>query len=48
MHLQKRTVSGFVLLTLGILFVLNGIHRNEHTTVENKSGIVCLECIGIG
>ncbi|MDY3038655.1 MAG: CD1871A family CXXC motif-containing protein [Roseburia inulinivorans] len=24
------------------------MHRNEHTTVQNKSNIICLECIGIG
>jgi hypothetical protein len=48
MHLNNRIVPSFVFLVLGILFVINGIHRNEHVTVENKSGIVCLECIGIG
>ncbi len=48
MNSAKRMISGFLLLTLGILFLFNGIHRNEHTTVEKKSNIICLECIGIG
>lgn len=48
MHAKKRTFSGIILLLMGVLFVLYGIHRNEHMTVQNKSGIICLECIGIG
>ena len=48
MKIRKRSVTGILLLVIGILFLLNGIHRNEHTTVQNKSNIICLECIGIG
>ena len=36
------------ILLLGVLFLFYGIHREEHKTVEKKSGIICLECIGIG
>lgn len=39
---------GVLLLIIGIVFVMNGIHRNEHLTVEKKSNLICLECIGIG
>lgn len=48
MRTGKRLFSGIFLFILGILFLFYGIHRNEHTTVENKSNIICLECIGIG
>lgn len=48
MNSKKRTLSGILLLITGILFILTGIHRNEHLTVEKKSNIICLECIGIG
>ena len=48
MNIKKRSVTGILLLAIGVLFILNGIHRNEHTTVQNKSNIICLECIGIG
>lgn len=45
---KKRNVAGALLLTLGILFLITGICRNEHKTVEQKSNIICPECIGIG
>ena len=48
MKTKKRVLSGTMLLLVGVLFLLNGIHRNEHTTVQNKSNMICLECIGIG
>ncbi len=44
----KRQGPALVLLTLGILSVLYGVHRREHETVEKKSNLICLECIGIG
>lgn len=47
-HTLKRIFPGMLLLGIGILFLLVGIHRNEHETVEKKSNIICLECIGIG
>ncbi|MEI3501139.1 MAG: CD1871A family CXXC motif-containing protein [Anaerovoracaceae bacterium] len=46
--LIKRQRITVLLLTVGILFFLYGIHRQEHVTVEKKSNIICLECIGIG
>lgn len=45
---RKRNVAGVLLLTIGILFLITGICRREHKTVEQKSNIICLECIGIG
>lgn len=39
---------GCMVLVLGCLFFLYGIHRQEHLTVEKKSNMICLECIGIG
>jgi len=37
-----------LLLILGISFFSYGIIRKEYKTVEKKSNIICLECIGIG
>ncbi len=48
LHRYNRTISGTLLLLAGCLFLLNGIHRGEYRTVEQKSNVVCLECIGIG
>lgn len=45
---RKRTLTAFLLLGIGCLFLLTGIHRGEAQTVEHKSNIICLECIGIG
>ncbi len=47
-NISKRMVSGILLFAIGCMFVLTGIHRNEHLTVERKSNVVCLECIGVG
>lgn len=44
----KKNAVGLALLATGCLFLLYGIHRQEHITVEKKSNIICLECIGIG
>lgn len=48
MNRKKRVISGMILLLTGILFLVIGVHREEHLTVEKKSNMVCLECIGIG
>lgn len=45
-NINPNTI-GIVMLLIGCLFVMNGIHRQEHKTVEKKSNIVCMECIGI-
>lgn len=45
---RKKNITGALFTMLGILFVIAGIHRKEHVTVEQKSNIICLECIGIG
>lgn len=44
----KKQGVGLLLLLLGLNFLFYGIHRQEHKTVEKKSSIICLECIGIG
>lgn len=46
--LMKRQGIALLLLVMGILSLLYGIHRDEHLTVEKKSNLICLECIGIG
>lgn len=44
----KKQGIGLLVLVIGVLFLLNGIHRQEHLTIEKKSNMICLECIGIG
>lgn len=44
----KKNKIGLVLLIVGVMSFILGIHRNEHETVAKKSNIICLECIGIG
>ena len=44
----RRTGMGCLALVLGCLFLLYGIYRGEPLTVEKKSNMICLECIGIG
>lgn len=45
---SAKTLTGVLVLLIGVLFVLYGIHRQEHLTVGQKSNLICLECIGIG
>lgn len=44
----KQTLLSILLLIIGSIFLANGIRRGEDVTVEQKSTVVCLECIGIG
>lgn len=44
----KKQKVGLLVLLLGVNFLLYGVHRQEHKTVEKKSNLICLECIGIG
>lgn len=44
----KKQTPALLLLLIGCLFLGYGIHRKEHLTVEKKSNMICLECIGIG
>lgn len=46
--LMKRQGISLLLLVVGIMSLLYGIHREEHLMVEKKSNLICLECIGIG
>lgn len=45
---HRRTIVTSLIFLTGCLFILYGVHRKEHLTVEQKSNIICLECIGIG
>lgn len=47
-NFKKRLLTASILFLTGCFFIVTGIHRGEQQTVENKSGIICLECIGIG
>ncbi|MEA5011470.1 MAG: CD1871A family CXXC motif-containing protein [Angelakisella sp.] len=44
----KRNSLAFLVLVLGIVFVVLGVMRGEHDTVLLKAINICLECIGIG
>ncbi|MDL2206242.1 thioredoxin [Eubacteriales bacterium OttesenSCG-928-N13] len=45
---MKRNVGAFILLALGVTFVVIGCLRGEPMTVLRKAATLCLECIGIG
>lgn len=45
---HSRLFTGAMLFLAGCLFLVIGIQREEYKTVEQKSNIICLECIGIG
>ncbi|MEG0291697.1 MAG: CD1871A family CXXC motif-containing protein [Anaerovoracaceae bacterium] len=38
----------YVLLAVGMVFVLYGVARGEANEVLNKAIRICLECIGVG
>ena len=40
--------TGVVLILLGILLMIFGIHRGEMNVVFTKAINICMECIGIG
>ena len=43
-----RRLAPFVLLALGLAFLLLGIWRGEVAELFRKSVNICLECVGIG
>lgn len=43
-----RNKIGIFVLIIGIVFVVLGVVRQEDKTVEKKSNLICLECVGIG
>lgn len=43
---RNRKVT-IILLLIGIVSLNYGVIRKEYKLVENKSNIICLECIGI-
>ena len=45
---RVKTAVGCLVFVLGCLFLLFGVYRGEPLTVEQKSNMICLECIGIG
>lgn len=46
-HTGKRGIA-LLLICAGLLSMVYGVHRQEHTTVHQKASLICLECIGIG
>lgn len=45
---NKKRICSIIAFLTGCLFLFYGVHRNEHLIVEQKSNMICLECIGIG
>lgn len=45
--ITTRRIS-WVVLAIGICFIIYGAWRGEVDTVLNKAIRICLECIGIG
>ncbi|WP_417083109.1 CD1871A family CXXC motif-containing protein [Evtepia gabavorous] len=45
---MNRQGITILLLIMGTLALLYGVHRDEHLMVAQKSNLICLECIGIG
>lgn len=44
---MKRAVP-YILLALGVAFVVIGVLRGETAVVLSRAAHICLECIGIG
>ena len=44
----KRNRSALMILTVGVIFVINGVTRGEVGVVFIKAIRICFECIGIG
>ncbi|MBQ9264311.1 MAG: hypothetical protein IJ189_08910 [Clostridia bacterium] len=43
-----RAHGGWMLLGMGVAFVIIGLLRKEHLMILEKAIRICLECIGIG
>lgn len=48
MKVKREKILTLTVLLLGCIFMGTGIYRGEYKTVEAKSNMICLECIGIG
>ena len=38
----------YIVLVLGIAFIVMGVFRGEADSVLHKAAAICMECIGIG
>lgn len=45
---MKREKVKYLLLSIGIGFIIIGVFRNETSVVLKKAINICLECIGVG
>lgn len=45
---MPREKSGYLLLMIGLLLTIAGLHRQEAWSVLQKAIAICLQCIGIG
>ncbi len=49
---MKKEMSKFIIcgivICVAVFLIIEGIARDEVTTVFNKSANICMECIGIG
>ena len=45
---RQRNLLAFSLIALGVVCLVLGVIRGEHTVVWRKAVNICLECIGLG
>ena len=45
---MKQKIAPFIILTLSIILIAEGILRGEAEAVIEKATRICMECIGIG
>ena len=45
---NKNKILTFLLILIGIVFIVLGFLRSDNLEVLNKAIRVCFECIGIG
>lgn len=48
MSFLRRNRAAFITLTVAILFLAQGVLREETQTVFRKAVNICMECIGLG
>lgn len=48
MNKHKNLIMSTLLVCCSIAMIYVGVMRDEHLSVLQKAGQICLECIGIG
>ena len=48
MTTQKNLIKRSLLVCCSLAMIYAGVMRDEHLSVLQKAGQICLECIGIG